>query len=520
MQRWRLAVLAALVAGPVLVLIGLGMHELWWTGWSFWFWWPMAGSFALATFLAWRWQSQRRLLPYDDVPPLHWTDRDREAWQLVEAHAKRIADLKSDQLTSLTFFEETAKALANELARFYHPSAADPVSALTIPEILAVVELASHDLAEMVDQYLPGGHLLTINDLRRMKQIADWYPTASKVSWLISSVFSPVNTAVRYFATQTGMNRPWRMLQENVLVWFCTAYVHRMGRYLIDLNSGRLRVGATRYRALHEAHLRGDDAEREPADAVPTVTLALVGQTKAGKSSLINALLGEQRAVTDVLPATADIQPYELQPGDIPTRVRLLDTVGYGSGRLREDQQRATERAARQADVVLLVLHARDPARQADLEMLKNLQAYFVNHRDLRKPPVLAVLTHIDLLAPSLEWSPPYTWQDPKRPKELQMQQAVAAVGEQLGSFLAGVIPVCTAPEKIYGVQQWLLPAIVGLLDQAHAVAFLRCLKGEIDTGKIKKVFNQLVAASKGLLPVLWRGKEATSGPPSTSSSH
>jgi hypothetical protein len=99
------------------------------------------------------------------------------------------------------------------------------------------------------------------------------------------------------------------------------------------------------------------------------------------------------------------------------------------------------------------------------------------------------------------------------------MQLAVAAVQEQLGSFLAGVVPVCTAPEKIYGIQQWLLPAIVGLLDQAHAVAFLRCLKGEIDTGKIKKVFNQLVAASKGLLPVLWRGKEMPSGPPSKSSS-
>ena len=35
MQRWRLVVLAALLVGPVLVLIGLGMHELWWTGWSF-----------------------------------------------------------------------------------------------------------------------------------------------------------------------------------------------------------------------------------------------------------------------------------------------------------------------------------------------------------------------------------------------------------------------------------------------------------------------------------------------------
>ena len=42
------------------------------------------------------------------------------------------------------------------------------------------------------------------------------------------------------------------MLQQNLLVWFYTAYVHRLGTYLIDLNSGRLRVGVPRYRELVE----------------------------------------------------------------------------------------------------------------------------------------------------------------------------------------------------------------------------------------------------------------------------
>ena len=52
----------------------------------------------------------------------------------------------------------------------------------------------------------------------------------------------------------------------------------------------------------------------------------------------------------------------------------------------------------------------------------------------------------------------------------------------------------------------WLLPAMTGLLDQAHAVAFLRCLKGEVDTGKVRKVFEQLVSAAKGLFKILWGG--------------
>jgi uncharacterized protein len=210
-------------------------------------------------------------------------------------------------------------------------------------------------------------------------------------------------------------------------------------------------------------------------------------------------------AITDVIPATADIQRYELQPPGVPTRFSLLDTVGYGATELRDEQRLSMEAAARQADVVLLVLHARNPARQSDVEMLEALHRFLTSNPDLRKPPVLAVLTHIDLLSPTMEWSPPYNWQVPQRPKEKQIHEAVAAVQEQLGNYLVGVAPVCTAPGRVYGVDEWLLPALVGLLDQAHAVAFLRCLKAEINTGKVRKVFRQLLAAGKGVVTGMWK---------------
>ena len=55
----------------------------------------------------------------------------------------------------------------------------------------------------------------------------------------------------------------------------------------------------------------------------------------------------------------------------------------------------------------------------------------------------------------------------------------------------------------MYGVEEWLLPAVIELLDRAHAVAFLRCLKAEKDTGKVRKVFAQLLALGKGLGKIL-----------------
>lgn len=509
MDRLRLGILAALVATPVLILAGLGAYYLWWTGWAFWAWWPLTGCLALAYVLGWFWQSRQKLLRADFPLPLHWTDRDRQAWQVVEAHAKQAAQSSSEKLTSPAYYLEAGEALALEVAKLYHPGSKDPIGTLTIPEILSVVELASHDLAELVDDFLPGGHLLSIDDLRRIKRIADWYPTVSKISWLVSSVFSPVNTAVRYFAVQAGMNRPWQMLQDNLLVWFFTAYVHRLGNYLIDLNSGRLRVGAQRYRELQRqaapAESSVNRSDTNAADAVRKVTFAVIGQTKAGKSSLINALLGEQKALTDVLPATAEVQRYELQPPGVHNRFLVLDTVGYGASHVRDDQYRAMEQAARQADIVLLAMHARHPARQSDLAVLADLKRYFDELPDLRKPPLLGVVTHIDLLSPSLEWRPPYDWQHPTYTKEQQIHDAVASVREQTEPQLVGVIPVCTAPGRVYGVQEWLLPALVGLLDQAHAVALLRCLRAEANEGKVRKVAEQLLAVGKGLIQTFWQ---------------
>jgi len=322
------------------------------------------------------------------------------------------------------------------------------------------------------------------------------------------------------------MARPWQQFQQDVIAWFYTVYVHRLGTYLIDLQSGRLRVGARRYRELVRAELPSQlqalppgelGPVADPADAIRTMKILVLGQVKAGKSSFINALLGEQRALTDVLPATAEVQRYELQPPGIPTRLVLLDTVGYGHTGPREDQVRLTEKEARNADLLLLVMHVQNPARQADLDMLQKLRQWYAAHPELRMPPVLGVLTHIDLLSPAMEWSPPYNWQEPARPKERSLRNAWSSVRELLGTQLAGLVPVCTAAGKVYGIEEWFLPALTELLDDVHAVALLRCLRNEADAGKVRKLFLQLLAAGQQAALAVWekyrRAEEPAAGP-------
>ena len=59
----------------------------------------------------------------------------------------------------------------------------------------------------------------------------------------------------------------------------------------------------------------GFEAVHVPYRGNPPMVVDLVaGQVKAGKSSVINAILGEQRAATSVVPMTAEITRYELHP--------------------------------------------------------------------------------------------------------------------------------------------------------------------------------------------------------------
>jgi predicted GTPase len=524
MSRWRILVVVGLIGVPFVGLAGVGSWYLWEQGWGFTAWWPMLFFMALGYFLAWHWQKQRRLLhPPDFEAPTHWTERDKQAWKLVEARATNLEKVPNEKLGEVPYYLQTAQELAQELAHFYHPGAQDPVGNLTVPEVLAVIELASHDLSEMVDKHLPGGHLLTINDWKRAQRLTEWYQTANNAYWAISAFFNPVQTAARYAASQVGLTQPFKMLQQNLYAWFFTAYVHRLGTYLIDLNSGRLRVGATRYRELVEQAAQAARVEHQPmekvvagpfpsdgksadaVDQVRQVTVTLLGQVKAGKSSLINALLGEQRARTGSTPLTDNVERYELVTPGIPTKLVLLDTVGYGHSGPKADQVAATAEAARQSDLLLLVMHGRNPARQADLDMLDQLRQWFAARPDLRSPPIIGVLTHIDLLSPAMEWSPPYNWQSPARPKEANIHDALAAARQQLGDRLVSIVPVCTSEGKVYGIDEALLPAVANILDEVQGVALLRCLKAEADRDRIRKVFKQMLAAGKEAARIAWQ---------------
>ncbi|GAB4459375.1 MAG: tRNA uridine-5-carboxymethylaminomethyl(34) synthesis GTPase MnmE [Armatimonadaceae bacterium] len=104
------------------------------------------------------------------------------------------------------------------------------------------------------------------------------------------------------------------------------------------------------------------------------ITVVLTGRPNVGKSSLLNALSGTQRAiVTDIPGTTRDIVEEQLQLGGIP--VRALDTAG-----LRETtdpvERIGVERArqaVRDADVAIVILDATAGLTDDDRHFLHTL---------------------------------------------------------------------------------------------------------------------------------------------------
>jgi GTP-binding protein len=108
----------------------------------------------------------------------------------------------------------------------------------------------------------------------------------------------------------------------------------------------------------------------DPAPESAAVRIAIVGRPNVGKSTLVNALLGEERLVASLLPGTtrdAIDSRLSFQGRDFI----LTDTAGIrhkqgGALRIEEFAVIASHKAIQRSDVVALVMDATEPAVDQD----------------------------------------------------------------------------------------------------------------------------------------------------------
>jgi len=132
----------------------------------------------------------------------------------------------------------------------------------------------------------------------------------------------------------------------------------------------RIRTLRTRLEKLDRQRDTGRHVRRE----VPVPTVALVGYTNAGKSTLFNALTGSDSFVADQLFATLDPTVRRVKLEGVG-EVVLADTVGFVRALPHEliAAFRSTLQEARDADLLLHVVDASDPLRDERIEQVREV---------------------------------------------------------------------------------------------------------------------------------------------------
>ncbi len=119
-------------------------------------------------------------------------------------------------------------------------------------------------------------------------------------------------------------------------------------------------------------------------------TVAVVGKANAGKSTLVNALVGEKISIVSPKPQTTRDRIYGVLTTD-EYQIVFEDTPGVykAAGLLNSRMQKTVDRTARDTDVILFALDWHDEIKAKDLSLLAKYTKIGA--------PVIVALTKIDI---------------------------------------------------------------------------------------------------------------------------
>lgn len=510
--RWLL--LGALLAAPYAVLFVAGTSWLYARGWL----WGWLAANAVITTLGWllikRWRLQFAAAPpilANVEPDARWAPAGEAAWRDVEAIAERLKS-QDVPLDDLNQHWQIIREVLDTVAKHFRPQSRQPALDIPVPYVLRVVELVSADLRVAFSENVPGAHILTLHDFQRMQQVA----TIGRRLYLLYRVVrlgvDPISAAISEFREVAGGKLANASTAE-VKRWATSFFVRKAGFYAIQLYSGQLILSDVEFGDGQTRRSRDDAAQHTRRDetlANEPLRILVLGQVKAGKSSLINAMFGETRAAVDVVPRTKHVEPYLLERDGARLAI-ILDTVGFSEGGATENPFDASRAEVLKSDLVIVVCTAQSAARAADRQLLDGLRDFFQREPTRLIPPILVALTHIDALRPWQEWSPPYdlrtaqdAFADGKSPHETKRQNIVTAVetvAADLQVPVDHVIPVCTQTDRLYNVNDALAPAILQVLGAAERTKYQRCLHQLHDEEYWHKLWQQTLNSGR----LLWR---------------
>ncbi len=430
------------------------------------------------------------------------------AAERVEAALEQVLQAAQDDppvWEDWTLFWQRCLSLVSAIAHTYHPEVKRPLLNIYVPEAYGLIRGTVDDTDRMMQQISPVLNQISIGQMvEGVELYQKLEPSAKKLIQAFNWAQWALNpaAAIARQVSARNMSQANQQIVLNLSIALRETALRNLAKQSIALysagqgNSTGQGANSNSQSADSEAATAVLEAPSSVAPALPTtktetlreildraesvetvrqkpVNILLVGRTGAGKSSVINTLFQSEQAAVDVLPSTDQIQSYRWQNERAAESLVLWDTPGYEQA-LRDDFREQVIDYASEADVLLLVTPALDPALQIDADFLQAVRA------EVSELPAIAVVTKVDQLRPIREWSPPYNWQTGGWPKETSIREAVAYRAEALSSFCQQVLPLVAQHD---GKPAWgnneLSAALINAIAPAKQMRLARFLRSQ-----------------------------------------